>query len=87
MKNIIVPIGASIIIYVVGYMVTKRKSIESWMAERRIEPTSKDDSDIKLCGVCGNEMKLKTRLTGEKVGEMYWVCSDYPDCRKVEKCE
>ena len=87
MRNIIIPIGASLIIYVVGYMFTKRKSIESWMAERRFDPQVNVDSKIKLCGVCGNEMKLKTKLSGEQAGAINWVCSKYPDCRKVEKCE
>jgi len=87
MKNIVIPIGASLIIYVVGYMFIKRKSVESWLNERRVDPTKNVDSGIKLCGVCGNEMKLKSKLSGERAGEKHWVCSTYPDCRKVEKCE
>jgi len=36
------------------------------------------------CDACGGEMKLRTRLSGEKEGHRYWVCTKYPACRHTK---
>lgn len=64
-----------------------RMNLEKWMEDRRIDNVKDTRVNIKRCGVCGSTMKIKTRLTGEKAGVDYWVCSRYPDCRKVELFE
>ncbi|MBJ6750997.1 topoisomerase DNA-binding C4 zinc finger domain-containing protein [Geomonas sp. Red421] len=33
------------------------------------------------CELCGREMVLRTRLSGDKRGHRYWVCSDFPRCK------
>ena len=33
------------------------------------------------CEMCGNVMNLRTRMSGNKEGLRYWVCSGYPLCR------
>jgi len=34
------------------------------------------------CAICGSDMILRTRLSGEKSGLRYWVCSRYPECKE-----
>lgn len=32
------------------------------------------------CEKCGSELKLRQRLSGEKEGHRYWVCTNFPSC-------
>ena len=79
MIQIIVPLGAGLIISIAGYMY-KKKAVERWFKARRIDmlPSKRRD----LCGVCGKEMIIKKRNA-----DTYLVCSDWPRCRKKEKIE
>lgn len=80
MKNIIIPLGAGLIITVAGY-IYNQKSVKQWLTERRIDGLPERKQNV--CGVCGSEMKIKRRYTGSK--ETHLVCSQWPDCRKVER--
>lgn len=41
----------------------------------------------KLCNVCDQPMKQRTKQTGTDAGVEFWVCSRFPECRTFEKCE
>jgi ssDNA-binding Zn-finger/Zn-ribbon topoisomerase 1 len=32
------------------------------------------------CEKCGSMLKLRERLSGDKEGHRYWVCSRFPEC-------
>lgn len=32
------------------------------------------------CEQCGAELVLRKRLSGEREGNRYWVCSRFPEC-------
>jgi ssDNA-binding Zn-finger/Zn-ribbon topoisomerase 1 len=34
----------------------------------------------ETCQLCGSPLQIKTRLTGDKSGLRYLVCSKYPSC-------
>lgn len=38
-----------------------------------------------LCPKCGSEMVLRTVKTGEKAGQTFWGCSQFPKCRTMQK--
>ena len=38
----------------------------------------------RLCGVCGRPMVLRTARRGPSVGQTFWGCSGYPNCRNTE---
>lgn len=82
MKEIIIPIGASLIVSAIGYMINAGK-LNRWMNDRRID--NRKGKNPFECGVCGAPMKVMKRYTGEKAGEKLLVCSKYPECRKTEK--
>jgi ssDNA-binding Zn-finger/Zn-ribbon topoisomerase 1 len=44
-----------------------------------------DFNDGETCEKCGSKLKLRTRLSGEKEGHRYWVCSKYPSCNFIKK--
>ena len=37
----------------------------------------------ETCSQCGNIMKERTVMSGEKTGQKFLVCSKYPDCRFI----
>lgn len=45
----------------------------------------KDSS--KICSICDRPMIRRTKQTGADAGIEFWVCSRFPECRNVEKCE
>ena len=42
-------------------------------------------SNEKKCPKCGSAMVLRTAKKGENVGQKFWGCSGYPNCRYIEK--
>lgn len=44
-------------------------------------------NDLKNCNVCDRPMKRRMKHTGDDAGVEFWVCSRFPDCRYVERCE
>jgi hypothetical protein len=40
-----------------------------------------DPNARRQCPKCGNSLVIRTRKTGEKVGQPFWGCSAYPKCR------
>lgn len=81
MNEVIIPLGAGLIISVAGYIYNANK-IERWMKSKRIDKTTKKDPF--QCGVCGSTMTIRKRYSGKDAGKENLVCSRYPDCRKVE---
>lgn len=33
------------------------------------------------CEICGGKMIVRTRMSGEKAGNRYYVCSNWPICK------
>lgn len=79
--NVIIPVGAGLIISAAGYLYKKQR-IKSWMNERRIDqlPGQKENT----CGVCGSKMVQRRAPSGPHKGKLVMVCSRWPECRKVE---
>lgn len=40
--------------------------------------------DVYSCKVCGSDMKMREKKSGEDAGKKYWVCIKFPECRYVE---
>lgn len=40
-----------------------------------------DPNAQRQCPKCGNTLVIRTRKTGEKIGQQFWGCSAYPKCR------
>lgn len=65
---------------------------EQLAAARLVERSRKKKSDqsdptdqIPSCPQCGKPMVLRTARTGKNLGNQFWGCSDYPDCKGVLK--
>lgn len=41
------------------------------------------ENPVPLCPKCGREMVLRTAKKGSNLGEQFWGCLDYPNCRGV----
>jgi len=51
-------------------------------ARKRTKASDRSDSsDEPVCPDCGKSMKLRTARTGRRVGQQFWGCSGYPDCK------
>lgn len=44
-------------------------------------------SNSKTCNICEQPMKRRMKYTGEDAGIEFWVCSRFPECRNVERCD
>jgi hypothetical protein len=87
MLKALIPVGASLIISVAAYLISRRKrDVGRWMKERRIDATEKSPM-VMTCGVCGDGMSMRVKHTGDQAGVAFWVCNSFPECRKVERCE
>jgi restriction system protein len=58
--------------------------------QRKKEPTDQtiltdQSSRIPVCPNCTKPMVLRTAKTGKNVGQQFWGCSAYPDCKGVVK--
>lgn len=84
--KMMIPAGIGIVFSIIAAMVNKdKKNVELWLMARRIDNKG-TKKKLNTCGVCGKPMILKRKYTGERSGN-YWVCSAWPECRKVEKIE
>lgn len=45
------------------------------------------ENGLKVCSVCDRPMKKRMKHTGDDAGVEFWVCSRFPECRNVERCE
>lgn len=81
MRSVIIPIGAGIILSVVGYIYNQRR-IGDWMQSKRIDKLPERPKNV--CGVCGSPMKERQVNNGEMAGKRVMVCTRWPECRKVE---
>jgi hypothetical protein len=41
----------------------------------------------EICSKCGNTMKERTVMSGEKAGQKFLVCSKYPECKFMSPLE
>lgn len=46
-------------------------------------PRTEDFGPATPCPACGRPMILRTARRGTRVGEQFWGCSGFPDCRQV----
>lgn len=54
-------------------------------ARKRAKPSDGwDRSDSPMCPDCGKPMKLRTARTGRRIGQQFWGCSAYPDCKGTQ---
>lgn len=53
--------------------------------ERRCSPENGDfqSNAAPTCSACGKLMVLRTAKQGNRVGQSFWGCSGYPDCKAV----
>lgn len=49
--------------------------------EMRTAPTSA--SGVPTCPKCGSQMVLRTAKSGANVGNRFWGCSNFPNCRSM----
>jgi ssDNA-binding Zn-finger/Zn-ribbon topoisomerase 1 len=81
--KVIIPAGIGLALSIVAAICrNRRRNVAAWMDARRID--RRPDRDRKTCGVCGSAMKQRRIMSGERAGN-YLVCSQWPECRKVEK--
>jgi ssDNA-binding Zn-finger/Zn-ribbon topoisomerase 1 len=59
----------------------KRKSVYSWMKERRID---KHRKKVEVCEFCGSKLKSMNTYKGPRTMMKAQTCSRYPDCRYVK---
>jgi len=81
MNDVVIPLGAGLIITVAGYIYNARR-ISTWMQARRIDKLPGRKKDV--CGVCGSAMIERYISTGKMAGKRVMVCTRWPNCRKVE---
>jgi restriction system protein len=48
-------------------------------------PTTAAPDRNPFCPVCGKVMILRTAWRGQNVGNKFWGCSDYPECKGVRQ--
>lgn len=36
---------------------------------------------MRICEICGGELKIKLAQRGESIGKYFWGCSKYPECK------
>ena len=54
-------------------------------ARKRSKTSDRSDaSDEPVCPDCGKPMKLRTARTGRRIGQQFWGCSGYPDCKGTQ---
>lgn len=44
-----------------------------------------DKSDVPTCPLCGKRMRKRTAKQGPNVGQLFWGCSGYPECKGTRK--
>lgn len=44
------------------------------------------NDELKVCSICDRPMKKRMKHTGNDAGNEFWVCSRFPECRNVERC-
>ncbi len=54
-------------------------------AQALIPPSQTVGSSGKICPRCGNELILRTAKKGKNMGEQFYGCKLYPNCKYIEK--
>lgn len=54
-------------------------------AKTTIQSTPVQKETIKVCPRCGKNMVLRTAKKGANAGQQFYGCSNYPQCRYIEK--
>lgn len=47
-------------------------------------PLTPQPDTARTCPACGRPMVLRTARRGPRVGDQFWGCSGFPDCRQVQ---
>ncbi|MDO8886188.1 restriction endonuclease [Candidatus Oleimmundimicrobium sp.] len=55
------------------------KSVQSQFKATSFTPTS-----LVTCPKCGSEMILRTAYKGSNIGQKFWGCSKFPNCRAIK---
>lgn len=63
------------------YIRHRKKNVNKWMQERRIDGRKKEQEH---CPKCGGKMVRRTTHTGVRKGMTATVCSNYPECRSIK---
>lgn len=62
-----------------------------WELIKNVQPNSKATSStltsFVACPECGSEMVLKTARKGQYIGQKFWGCSAFPNCRAKKPYE
>jgi ssDNA-binding Zn-finger/Zn-ribbon topoisomerase 1 len=40
--------------------------------------------ELRVCPKCGKPMVVRTAARGPQVGQQFWGCSGFPECRHTE---
>lgn len=64
-----------------SFDVTPKKKVET-KAEKQTESSNEAE---KTCPCCGNKMVLRTSTKGKYSGNQFYGCTNYPNCRYIEK--
>ena len=68
------------------------RSLTRWVRARRDaqqaestkhSPLGFDLTDVPHCPSCNRKMVKRKAGRGERVGEEFWGCSNYPECRRT----
>ena len=51
----------------------------------RAKARDAEDANAPVCPLCGKPMRQRTARKGSLVGQPFWGCSGYPDCRGIRK--
>jgi predicted RNA-binding Zn-ribbon protein involved in translation (DUF1610 family) len=51
---------------------------------KHVKSIVKDNQTLKSCPICGNAMILRESKQGIHVGQKFWGCSKYPQCRGTQ---
>ena len=54
-------------------------------AKTAVQSTPVQKETIKVCPRCGKNMVLRTAKKGANAGQRFYGCSNYPNCRYIEK--
>lgn len=66
--------------------ITERSDYSKKYAElvQRIEENNTKEEQEKICPKCGNKLVIRTATKGSNVGNKFYGCSGFPNCRYIE---
>jgi len=67
-----------------GRLAANRQTHKAHVASVKERIQTRNDPDaVQTCARCGNPLILRTVKRGERQGQQFWGCSQYPSCRYV----